>query len=48
MTNLVAIMTVSWDVLVPVIASVNTNWNVGPPQNTHIRQLAQERIDFIY
>lgn len=31
-----------------VTASMNSAFNIGPGVNSHIRQLAQERIDFIY
>lgn len=48
MVNVTAFIDTSWDVLIPVISFIDVSWNVGIAQNTHIRQLAQERIDFIY
>lgn len=43
-----AYTTIEFNVLVPVTLDIDFWWNIGQPQNTHIRQLAQERIDFIY
>ena len=48
MVNVTAYIDVAWNVLVPVTTDLDISWNVGQPQNTHIRQLAQERIDFTY
>ena len=38
----------SYDVLIPVNSFIDCAFAIGEPMNTHIRQMAQERIDFIY
>jgi hypothetical protein len=48
MTTVNVTLISKFDVLKTVISSFLSSWIVGPVENIHIRQLAQERIDFIY